>query len=84
MVKEARFFRKLADKTERMARAASDAEVSEGFLSLARAHRRAQKWRRKIRAENIGEGVCLRGLICDISRDQQHDQFLSRSPSYCD
>jgi|HubBroStandDraft_6_1064221.scaffolds.fasta_scaffold1356362_1 hypothetical protein len=39
MVKETKFFRKLPDKTERMARAASDAEVSEGFLSLAKAYR---------------------------------------------
>jgi hypothetical protein len=39
MVKEAKFFRKQADKAERMARAASDIEVSEGFLNMAKAYR---------------------------------------------
>jgi hypothetical protein len=32
MVKEAKFFRKQAGKAERMARAPSDLEVSQGFL----------------------------------------------------
>jgi hypothetical protein len=39
MVKEAKFFRKQADKAERMARAVSDIEVSEGFLNMAKAYR---------------------------------------------
>jgi hypothetical protein len=39
MMKEAKFFRKQADKAERMARAASDIEVSEGFLNMAKAYR---------------------------------------------
>jgi hypothetical protein len=39
MVKEAKFFRKQADKAERMARATSDIEVSEGFLNMAKAYR---------------------------------------------
>ena len=39
MVKEAKFFRKQADKAERMARAASDLEVSQGFLNMAKAYR---------------------------------------------
>jgi hypothetical protein len=39
MVKETKFFRKQADKAERMARAASDTEISERFLSMAKAYR---------------------------------------------
>jgi hypothetical protein len=39
MVKEAKFFRKQADKAKRMARAASDAEISERFLNMAKAYR---------------------------------------------
>jgi hypothetical protein len=39
MVKEIKFFRKQADNAERMARSASDAEVSHGFLSMAKAYR---------------------------------------------
>jgi hypothetical protein len=39
MVKEAKFFRKQAAKAERMARTASDAEISESFLNMAKAYR---------------------------------------------
>ena len=39
MVKEAKFFRRQADKAERMARAVSDIGVSEGFLNMAKAYR---------------------------------------------
>jgi hypothetical protein len=39
MVKEAKYFRKQADKAERMARAASDAEISRDFLNMAEAFR---------------------------------------------
>ena len=39
MVKEAKFFRKQADKAERMARATSDAEASQVLLDLAKAYR---------------------------------------------
>ena len=39
MVKETKFFRKQAAKAERMARTASDAEISERFLNMARAYR---------------------------------------------
>jgi|KBSMisStaDraftv2_1062788.scaffolds.fasta_scaffold6654330_1 hypothetical protein len=39
MVKEAKFFRKQADKAETAARAASDAEVSQGLLAVAEAYR---------------------------------------------
>ena len=39
MVKEDKFFRKQADKAERMARAVSDIEVSQGFLDMAKAYR---------------------------------------------
>jgi hypothetical protein len=38
MVKETTFFRKQADKAERMARATSDAEVSQSLLNMARAY----------------------------------------------
>jgi hypothetical protein len=39
MVKEVKFFRKQAAKAERIARSASDAEVSQNFLSMAQAYR---------------------------------------------
>jgi hypothetical protein len=39
MVKESKFFRKQADKAERMARAVSDAEISQSFLNMAKAYR---------------------------------------------
>jgi hypothetical protein len=38
MVKETKFFRKQA-KAERMARSASDAEISQSFLNMAKAYR---------------------------------------------
>jgi hypothetical protein len=39
MVKEAKFFRKQAEKAERMALATSDADASHSFSSLAQAYR---------------------------------------------
>jgi hypothetical protein len=39
MVNETKFFRKQAAKAERMARAASDAEMSKNFLNMAKAYR---------------------------------------------
>jgi len=39
MVKETKFFRKQAAKAERMARSASDAEISQSFLNMAKAYR---------------------------------------------
>jgi hypothetical protein len=39
MVKESKFFRKQAEKAERMARAVSDAEISQSFLNMAKAYR---------------------------------------------
>jgi hypothetical protein len=39
MVKESKFFRKQAAKAERMARSASDAEMSERFMNMAKAYR---------------------------------------------
>jgi hypothetical protein len=39
MVKETKFFRKQAEKAERMARAASDEEVSQNLSDLAQAYR---------------------------------------------
>lgn len=38
-MKEAKFFRKQAATAERMARIASDAEISERFLNMAKAYR---------------------------------------------
>jgi hypothetical protein len=35
MMKEAKFFRKQAERAETAARASSDAEVSKGFLAMA-------------------------------------------------
>jgi hypothetical protein len=39
MVKDIKFFRKQADKAERMARAISDVEASESLSNLAKAYR---------------------------------------------
>ena len=39
MVKETKFFRKQAEKAERMARAVADAEVSQNLANLALAYR---------------------------------------------
>jgi hypothetical protein len=39
MVKESKFFRKQADKAERMARAVPDAEISQSFMNMAKAYR---------------------------------------------
>jgi hypothetical protein len=39
MAKEIKFFRKQAAKAERMARSASDAEISQSFLNMAKAYR---------------------------------------------
>jgi hypothetical protein len=39
MVKATKFFRKQAVKAERMARSVSDAEISQSFLSMAKAYR---------------------------------------------
>ena len=38
-MKETKFFRKQADKAERMARSASDVEISERYFNMARAYR---------------------------------------------
>ena len=38
-VKETKFFRKQADKAERIARSASDSEMSQQYLNMARAYR---------------------------------------------
>jgi hypothetical protein len=38
-MKQTKFFRKQADKAERMARAATDAELSQNFLNMAKAYR---------------------------------------------
>jgi hypothetical protein len=39
MIKETKFFRKQADKAERMARAASDQDTSQSLSNLANAYR---------------------------------------------
>lgn len=38
-MKETKFFRKQADKAERIARSASDSEMSQQYLNMARAYR---------------------------------------------
>jgi hypothetical protein len=40
MAKETKFLRKQAAKAERMARSASDTEISQSFLNMAKAYRR--------------------------------------------
>jgi hypothetical protein len=39
MVKETKFFRKQADKAERMAQSATDVEISQRYLNMAQAYR---------------------------------------------
>jgi hypothetical protein len=39
MVKESKFFRKQAERAERMAQAVSDAEISQSFMNMAKAYR---------------------------------------------
>ena len=39
MVKESKFFRKQAAKAERMAQSTADVEISQRFLSMAKAYR---------------------------------------------
>jgi hypothetical protein len=52
MVKEIKFFRKQADKAERMARSASDLELTQNFLNMARGYRaQAEVLKAKKKAE---------------------------------
>jgi hypothetical protein len=52
MAKETKLFRKQADKAERMARSASDVEIAQNFLSMARAYRaQAEVLKAKRKAE---------------------------------
>jgi hypothetical protein len=52
MVKETKFFRKQADKAERMARTASDDDISQRYLNMARAYRsQAEVLKAKKKAE---------------------------------
>jgi hypothetical protein len=39
MVKETKFFRKQADKAERMSRSVTDAEISQRYQNMAQAYR---------------------------------------------
>ena len=43
MVKETKFFRKQADKAERMAQSATDVEISQRYLNMAQAYRSQAK-----------------------------------------
>ena len=43
MIKEAKFYRKQAEKAERMARSTSEADTVQGFQALARAYRSQAK-----------------------------------------
>jgi len=63
MVKETKFFRKQADKAERMARSATDVEISQRYLSMAQAYRsqaevlEAKKRPRKRLRRNSANGL---------------------------
>ena len=62
MVKESKFFRKQAEKAERMAQAVSDAEMSQRFLSMAKAYRsqaNVLKAKEKPKAKKVGKKVIL-------------------------
>ena len=52
LVKETKFFRKQADKAERMARSATDVEISQRYLNMAQAYRsQAEVLKAKKKAE---------------------------------
>lgn len=52
MVKETKFFRKQADNAERMARSATDVEISQRYLNMAQAYRsQAEVLKAKKKAE---------------------------------
>jgi hypothetical protein len=55
MIKEVKFFRKQAEKAERMARATSDEESSQNLANLALAYRsQADALKKKKKARNKG------------------------------
>jgi hypothetical protein len=59
MIKETKFFRKQAEKAERMARATSDEEASKNLTSLAMAYRsqaNALKRTKKLRKQSGKKG----------------------------
>ena len=52
MVKETKFFRKQADEAERMARSATDVEISQRYQNMAQAYRsQAEVLKAKQKAE---------------------------------
>jgi hypothetical protein len=53
MIKESKFFRKQAEKAERMARATSDEEASENLLNLAQAYRGQAEALKKAKKKTI-------------------------------
>jgi hypothetical protein len=61
MVKETKFFRKQADKAERMARSPTDVELSQRYLNMGQAYRsqaeffwpRTRKWLRRTSANDL-------------------------------
>ncbi len=55
MVKEAKFFRKQAEKAERMALATSDEVASQGFSSLAQAYRSQAAALKKSKENKFGK-----------------------------
>ena len=59
MVKEFKFFRKQAEKSERMARAVSDAEMSRRFLSMAKAYRSQAHVLEPNEKQKVGKKVIL-------------------------
>ena len=68
MVKEAKFFRKQAEKAERMSRALSDTEAAQNLYALAQAYRsqanmlKKQRRRRECPALNDQADRLLKGL----------------------
>jgi hypothetical protein len=64
MIKETKFFRKQAEKAERMARATSDEEASQNLTSLAMAYRSqadAPKRTKKLRKQSGKGGLKAKG-----------------------
>jgi len=61
IVKETKFFRKQADKAERMARSATDIESSQRYLNMAQAYRSQAKVlkAKKRLARNSANGLML-------------------------
>jgi hypothetical protein len=61
MIKEAKFFRKQAEKAERMSRATSEEEASQNLANLALAYRRQADALKKSKKKSDKKGLKAKG-----------------------